>query len=86
MDKMARLQRTPTVLTVSTDGGPLTRLRELTGLGLLIAGLLGLLLPVMPGTPLLIAGVALLGPSLPAVRPWMKRFEHWRSLPGRKKT
>ena len=70
----------------SDGGGPLTRLRELTGLGLLIAGLLGLLLPVMPGTPLLIAGVALLGPSHPRVRPWMKRFEHWGNSLRRKKT
>lgn len=98
MDKMARLQRTPAVLIVnpaeedhhmlwrSDGGGPLKRFREAAGFALLIAGLLGLLLPVMPGTPLLIAGVALLGPSHPRVRRWMKRFEHWRGLLRRKKT
>ena len=65
---------------------PMKRLREAAGFALLIAGLLGLLLPVMPGTPLLIAGVALLGPNHPRVAPWLKRLEHWRGLLRRKKT
>ncbi len=64
----------------------MTRLREVTGFALLIAGLVGLLLPVMPGIPLLIAGVALLGSKHPRVQPWIKRIEQWRSSLRRKKT
>ena len=62
------------------------RFREAAGFALLLAGLLGLLLPVMPGAPLILAGVALLGPSHPRVAPWLKRFEHWRGFLGQKKT
>lgn len=64
----------------------MTKLREATGFAFLIAGLLGLLLPVMPGTALLIAGVALLGSKHPRVQPWITRLEQWRSSLRRKKT
>ena len=61
-------------------------IRQAAGFVLLLAGLLGVLLPVMPGIPLLLAGVALLGPNHPRLAPWLKRFEHWRGLLTRKKT
>ncbi|MBO9326249.1 MAG: hypothetical protein J7463_12960 [Roseiflexus sp.] len=40
---------------------PLAIARRITGVLLLIAGILGLLLPVLPGWSLIIPGVALLG-------------------------
>ncbi|MSV28369.1 MAG: hypothetical protein EXQ52_06440 [Bryobacterales bacterium] len=65
----------------------MTRLREAAGFTLLAAGLLGTLLPVIPGTPLLIAGVAVLGTDHPRVQPWIKRLDRWRnSLKRRTKT
>jgi hypothetical protein len=41
--------------------GPLNIARRVTGVLLLLIGILGLLLPVLPGWPLIIPGVALLG-------------------------
>ena len=64
----------------------MTKLREATGFALLIAGLLGLVLPIIPGAPLLIAGVAVLGSDHPRIQPWITRLDRWRSLLGRKKT
>jgi len=56
----------------------MTRLREVTGFALLIAGVLG--------TPLLLAGVAALGTNHPGIQPWTTRLDRWRSLLRRKKT
>jgi uncharacterized membrane protein YbaN (DUF454 family) len=56
----------------------MTRLREATGFALVIAGLLGMLLPLIPGAPLLVAGVAVLGTNHPLIQPWMERIERWR--------
>lgn len=52
--------------------------RMVTGLTLMALGVIGMLLPIMPGIPLLIAGVALLGTNHPWVRPLMARFRLWR--------
>lgn len=41
--------------------GALAILRRVTGIVLLVIGILGLLLPVLPGWPLVIPGVVLLG-------------------------
>jgi uncharacterized protein len=49
------------------------------GFALIAAGLLGLLLPVVPGIPLLIAGVAMVGVDHPWIRPVMARFRGWRA-------
>lgn len=61
-------------------------LRE-TGAWLLIAaGLAGCVLPVIPGIPLLIAGLALLAPDYPwAARLLHKAKEKWEHLRGGKK-
>jgi uncharacterized protein YqgC (DUF456 family) len=48
------------------------------GLALIGMGLLGIFVPVVPGIPLLIAGVALMGANHPWVRPFMARFRLWR--------
>jgi uncharacterized membrane protein YbaN (DUF454 family) len=57
-----------------------TRLREAAGFALLIAGVLGMVLPIIPGAPLLAAGVATLGTHHPAIRPWVARVDRWRGL------
>jgi uncharacterized membrane protein YbaN (DUF454 family) len=49
-----------------------------TGLTLVALGVIGMLLPVIPGIPLLIAGVALLGTNHPWVRPLIARLRLWR--------
>lgn len=53
-------------------------IRPILGVTLIILGALGMLLPIIPGIPLLIAGVALLGSKHPWVRPLMVRFRAWR--------
>jgi hypothetical protein len=55
-------------------------LREVTGFALVIAGLFGLLLPIVPGVPLLVAGVSILGTGHPRIQPWLERIERWRCL------
>jgi hypothetical protein len=56
--------------------------RSVGGVLLVVVGLLGLVLPVIPGVPLLMAGVAVLGPQHPVVRPlvgWFRRARRsWR--------
>jgi hypothetical protein len=52
--------------------------RVVFGVLLIVVGILGTLLPVIPGVPLLIAGVALIGPKHPLIRPFVERFERWR--------
>jgi uncharacterized membrane protein YbaN (DUF454 family) len=46
--------------------------RNLAGYALLVAGVAGCFLPLLPGIPLLIAGAAVLGWDHPLVRPWAK--------------
>jgi len=55
------------------------RVREVLGIILLIVGLIGCLLPVMPGIPFLIAAAALLGYDHPVIRPMNRRLQQWRS-------
>ena len=52
-------------------------LRTIAGLILIVAGVLGLILPVVPGIPLLLAGFAILGTEHPvrvAVMRWLRRW------------
>ncbi|MBX3023871.1 hypothetical protein KF840_03075 [bacterium] len=53
--------------------------RVVAGIVLVAIGVLGCVLPVIPGIPILIAGVALLGPRHPLVRPFAERLERWRA-------
>jgi hypothetical protein len=41
-------------------------------------GIIGTLLPIIPGMPMVIAGVALVGPGHPVLGPLMTRIERWR--------
>lgn len=53
-------------------------IRTVAGLTLIGVGLIGLLVPVIPGIPLLIAGVALVGTNHPWIRPVIARLRAWR--------
>ena len=55
-----------------------SRIKEFGGVGLLVLGVLGIVLPILPGIPFLIAGVAILGYEHPLIRPFMKRIARWR--------
>ncbi len=48
--------------------GPMAWLRLITGFGLVLLGILGLILPVMPGWIFLIPGLMILAERFPAVR------------------
>lgn len=53
-------------------------LRTVSGVLLLTVGALGLVLPLIPGIPLLLAGVATLGRDHPLLRPVFERIHAWR--------
>lgn len=54
------------------------RIRVVTGLTLIGLGMIGTLVPIIPGVPLFIAGVALAGPDHPLVRRLKERLKQWR--------
>ena len=53
-------------------------LRTAVGLLLVLLGLIGMLLPIMPGLPLVIVGVAMIGLDHPIIRPFVSRLKRWR--------
>ena len=54
------------------------KIRRAGGFTLIAFGLLGTLLPIMPGIPLIIAGIALVGSEHPWVRPFVPRLRSRR--------
>ena len=52
--------------------------RTVGGFTLIGVGIIGTLLPIIPGIPMVIAGVALVGPGHRVLRPVMTRIERWR--------
>jgi Protein of unknown function (DUF454) len=62
------------------DGDLMGRPRDMMGLLLLGVGVIGFLIPIIPGIPFLLGAAALLGPNHPRIKPWMKRIQHWHSL------
>ncbi len=52
-------------------------IRTAAGLVLLVVGVAGLVLPVLPGIPILIAGLALLGADHPLRVAITRRLERW---------
>ena len=53
--------------------------RVVLGVLCVAVGIVGCVLPIIPGIPILLAGVALLGPRHPLVRPFAERIERWRA-------
>ena len=56
-------------------------IRTACGVVLIVAGLVGMLLPILPGIPLIVAGAAMLGSDHPLVRigrNWLERRGLWR--------
>jgi len=62
------------------DGDTMGKLRDMVGLFLLGVGVIGCLLPVVPGVPFLLGAIVLLGPNHPRIRPWINRIHFWRGL------
>ncbi len=54
-------------------------LRTVAGVILITVGLIGLVLPIIPGIPLLIAGVATMGRDHPLLRLVFARLNRWRT-------
>jgi uncharacterized membrane protein YbaN (DUF454 family) len=65
--------RTPTRLDAAGKA-----LRPLAGLLLVGLGLAGMILPIIPGLPLLVAGAVLVAPNHRVVRAVRERLEAWR--------
>lgn len=63
-------------------GGGWRMVRGAAGVAMLTIGVLGCLLPIIPGIPFLVGGVALLGARHPLVRPFAQRLERWRRQRG----
>ncbi len=59
---------------------PLKRMRGIGGVVLIVAGVIGLLVPIVPGTALLMAGGALLGSRHPVVVSLKKRLKQGREV------
>jgi len=67
-------------------------LRTIAGVVLLLVGVAGCLLPIMPGIPFLVAGVAVLGTDHAIVKrgkqwmhsdhPWIRRVREWLERQG----
>ncbi len=53
-------------------------LKTISGFTLIGLGFIGMLLPFMPGLPLVIGGIALVGINHPWVRPVLERVRGWR--------
>jgi uncharacterized membrane protein YbaN (DUF454 family) len=52
------------------------RVRNATGIALIAIGVVGVPLPLVPGTPMIAAGAALLGPRHPLIvysKAWLRR-------------
>ena len=57
------------------------RLREFSGFALIIIGIVAGALPVFPGIPLIMAGVALVGKDQRLIRPcrvWLEKHVLWK--------
>jgi hypothetical protein len=55
-------------------------IRTAAGVVLLVVGAAGLVLPLLPGIPLIIAGLALLGTDHPLRVAITRRLERWRVM------
>ncbi|MGZ8467074.1 MAG: hypothetical protein ACXWW4_14400 [Candidatus Binatia bacterium] len=54
------------------------KVKVILGIALCVIGTAGTLVPVIPGVPMILAGVALMGTDHPLVRKVKGRFQKWR--------
>lgn len=54
------------------------KVKVILGLVLCVIGIAGTLVPVIPGVPIVLAGVALIGADHPLVRGLKERLKYWR--------
>lgn len=55
------------------------RVRSGLGLALVALGVAGVVMPLVPGVPLMVAGMALLGSDHPISRAIVQRLRRWRA-------
>lgn len=56
-------------------------LREAFGFALLAIGAIGVVVPLIPGIPFLLAGGLILAPKYPFIRACFRRVRRWRMKP-----
>lgn len=54
------------------------KVKVIIGIAMCVIGVAGTLVPVIPGVPIILAGVALMGTDHPLVRKVKERFQKWR--------
>jgi len=54
------------------------KVKVIIGIAMCVIGVAGTLVPVIPGVPMILAGVALIGADHPWVRKVKERFQKWR--------
>jgi len=59
--------------------GVLNKIKISLGVVLLVVGALGVLLPVVPGAPIILAGFTLLGSNHPVTKTLAARVQRWRA-------
>ena len=54
------------------------KVKVIIGIAMCVIGVAGTLVPVIPGVPIILAGLALMGTEHPLVRKVKERFQKWR--------
>ncbi len=53
-------------------------MRMAAGYLMMVLAVIGVVVPILPTVPFLLAGAALLGREHPLIRPFMQRLNNWR--------
>jgi len=56
----------------------LQKIKVILGIALCAIGIAGTLVPIIPGVPIVLAGLALMGADHPLVRSLKERWHRWR--------
>jgi uncharacterized membrane protein YbaN (DUF454 family) len=78
MSDELRLPGETTDVASEPEGGGWRIARAVAGIAMITLGVVGCLLPIIPGVPFLVGGVALLGTRHPLVRPFAEPLQRWR--------
>ena len=73
----------------ASEGGPGSwgwkrAVRFVTGWLLIVGGVVGCVLPILPGVPMILGGLALLGTEYAWARRWTEQFQRWIARVRRK--